>query len=733
VHHGFAWSGAILAVALITNAGHVVKANPITIEDLVKEAVLDPAPAPDGSIGIMSPDHRRAAEVIRRGEPTKLTNSASLLVFNLDGPQRGSPPHVVARFASAGKYLPIGSVKWLNATELTFLGTDNRDIPQVFEVRLDGRPPVPITHLSLPVIWYDVSADARVIAAAVQAKPMPISENPACKLAGCRVEAQSFDQAETGVFTTSKEIIVTDLQTRRTVKISPAESSDDNFRRCHTEFFGGISPDGRYGIQLCTIGIDSVPAWWADYQQLSWLGAALRGGETGLTRRWLVVDLRTGQRRAISDVPVITLAASFVWIGNGHRLFVPAGLEPLTDVSGAERTARATLYSALEIDPATGEIHRVRRLDASMRRVLSANWNQKAQAVEVVYADEAGINLTRVTFRPRGDDWLMTPTPADNGGSLKIAESLNDRPIFMVGGTKVYDPDPWLAGKDLAHVEPIEWTSRDGKVWHGGLYGPSGSSLRLIPLVIQTHGFNPQRFSLSGLNANFVAQVLAAKGVAVVQVDDDHIPATGLSEFDTATSCYEGLIDHLTSLGFIDRERVGIEGWSRSGAYVEYALTHSKYHLAAASTIEPGNFGWWSYVATGGAAGEGAYGKPPFGDGLQAWVDDAPTFHLEKVETPLLMWDSELPLWQWDWYAVLRRLKKPVEYWVFPQGAHEAYRVSDRLRSNGLLVDWFQFWLLGQEDTESRKADQYRRWERLCDLQIAQHVSAHTFCVISKR
>ena len=69
----------------------------------------------------------------------------------------------------------------------------------------------------------------------------------------------------------------------------------------------------------------------------------------------------------------------------------------------------------------------------------------------------------------------------------------------------------------------------------------------------------------------------------------------------------------------------------------------------------------------------------------------------------------------WDWYSALRRRKVPVEYWYFPDGNHSVYKIGQRLRASQLLVDWYRFWLKGEEAPGEEKADQYLRWRRMRD------------------
>ena len=58
----------------------------------------------------------------------------------------------------------------------------------------------------------------------------------------------------------------------------------------------------------------------------------------------------------------------------------------------------------------------------------------------------------------------------------------------------------------------------------------------------------------------------------------------------------------------------------------------------------------------------------------------------------------------------LSRLNKPVELLYIPGGVHVLEKPWDRIASQQGDVDWFCFWLNGEEDPDPAKAEQYARW-----------------------
>ena len=197
---------------------------------------------------------------------------------------------------------------------------------------------------------------------------------------------------------------------------------------------------------------------------------------------------------------------------------------------------------------------------------------------------------------------------------------------------------------------------------------------------------------------------------------------------------YDGAIDLLDRKGLIDRDRIGITGFSRTYWYVTYALTHSKHHFAAADITDGVDYSYFQYMLysnlTRTWAGEldRVNGAPPFGKGLLKWLKVSPAFLMDKVETPLRiqnLYPASL-LSSWDWFSGLTTLGKPVEMIYIPEGAHILEKPWQRMISQQGSVDWFCFWLKGEEDSDPAKAEQYKRWHNLRVLRPDDRANMHS-------
>jgi hypothetical protein len=118
-------------------------------------------------------------------------------------------------------------------------------------------------------------------------------------------------------------------------------------------------------------------------------------------------------------------------------------------------------------------------------------------------------------------------------------------------------------------------------------------------------------------------------------------------------------------------------------------------------------------------------GGSPFGAGLDRWINEAPGFHLDQVQTRVRI-ETIGPasvLQEWELYASLRMQHKPVDMIYFPNGTHIHRTPLERLESQQGDVDWMRFWLQDYEDPDPDKKEQYKRWEHLRDLQDAEDKS----------
>jgi hypothetical protein len=326
--------------------------------------------------------------------------------------------------------------------------------------------------------------------------------------------------------------------------------------------------------------------------------------------------------------------------------------------------------------------------------------------------------------------------------SIWIDQSLGRRPTLWAseGGTswgkEFFDPNPRLRDIKLGEATVYRWRDRTGYEWTGGLVKPVGYRPgQRYPLVIQTYVFPDGLFLADGMDTTAEAAMpLASEGIAVLQIQKRFDHAITDQEAAEQLPGYEAAIDQLATDGLIDPKRVGIIGFSRGCYYVESALIKMPDRFAAATIADGSDQSYVGhrlfYPGALTQQDDTIYGVKPIGAGLAKWVSEAPGFNLDKVQAPLRI-EAITPvsiLMEWELYSSLLELGKPVDFVYFPNGQHILQKPLERMASQQGNVDWFRFWLQGKEDPDPAKAEQYQRWEKLCDLQRTANPGKTTYC-----
>ncbi len=146
--------------------------------------------------------------------------------------------------------------------------------------------------------------------------------------------------------------------------------------------------------------------------------------------------------------------------------------------------------------------------------------------------------------------------------------------------TLLYKILPQLEEEDMAAMEPITFTSRDGVTLHGYLTLPNDIKKgEKVPMIVNPHG-GPQGIRDSwGFNAE--AQLFASRGYATLHVNFRISGGYG-KEFYTsgfgqigrkAMDDVEDGVDYAVSQGTIDKDKVAIYGASHGGYAVLRGMT----------------------------------------------------------------------------------------------------------------------------------------------------------------
>jgi hypothetical protein len=338
--------------------------------------------------------------------------------------------------------------------------------------------------------------------------------------------------------------------------------------------------------------------------------------------------------------------------------------------------------------------------------------------------DRSFSKLAATSPEPRKPASLHAPN------ALEVREDYNAPPAIHALGRDgssrlLHDLAPHARGRALGTVELFKWLDSRNQRWEGLLaFPPDYDPTARYPLIIQTHGFGEHKFWAEGATTTaFPGRAATARGFVVLTVREsrDVLLNDRRNETKNMLDGYRSAIAALAERGSIDRGRVGIIGWSRTSYHVKYALTQAPDLFRGAVVADGVDYGYWQYLLwldlrDNSRDIDGAYGGTPWTN-WQTWLAEAPGFNVHRVRAPLRIescddWAGPL-LAQWEFYAGLKHLDKPVELVLYPEGEHSLVRPLERRSSTEGSLDWLDYWINGQRDPDPRKAPQYARWDAL--------------------
>jgi dipeptidyl aminopeptidase/acylaminoacyl peptidase len=676
---------------------------PITVKDAIEMTRLadvdyfwgNPS---EGRVAQYAPDGRHFVVLLRKGDLGADANVYSLYLFATSEVLTNGKPNLIVQLRSSSNRPAIRELKWLSDNKtIAFAGEREKGISQVYTVDTLTRQLRQRTSHSNSVDHFDISADGQQIlftAEKIQGTGLTATQQHN----GFVVQNQSLPDLIAGRYNyvPGEEALFYQKTVEQTIDVPAGNQVNTNTRLT-------FSPDGQFAV--VTAYFRQPVSEWASYSNHSLQYWATRPAFLEMASavfQYFLFSSASGSVRPLLQSPAY-YTSQMSWAPNSRAVVVRTYL-PLDSVTGQERAdrERGELPAEVEIP------------SLALRRLRPDEW----QATQV----PARTDLPRITLEEAPD----TPPKI-------FAHNLTTHRDRMI-----FDLNPQLSELRLGAFQELSF------VVHGipivaGLYLPSGYVAgRRYPLVIQTHGFDPKRFSMDGCeewSSGFAARPLAASGIMVVQMQnfanpEDHDRVGNDSSLGNTVEerfrnyvvlAYEQVIDYLNERGMTDPDQLGISGFSRTVWFVSYALTHSKTPFRAAVLTDGISGGYFEYVArreTEFDVDNG--GMAPFGEaGLQLWKRESPGFNLDRLRTPTRLVSFGDLTSEWEWFVGAQLMGKPVELVDIAGAKHLLERPQDRYIAMQGIVDWYRFWLQGYERPNPDDLDQYKRWEHLRELRGA--------------
>lgn len=265
---------------------------------------------------------------------------------------------------------------------------------------------------------------------------------------------------------------------------------------------------------------------------------------------------------------------------------------------------------------------------------------------------------------------------------------------------------------DLVEAEVVRFRSFDGLVIPSIYYKPhEASASHKVPAIVYVHG-GPGGQTMRGYNAQI--QYLVNHGYAVLGINNRGSSGYGKTFFTAANrkhgreplwDCVEAKT-YLASLGYIDRERIGIMGASYGGYMTLSALAFRPEAFKVGVDIF-GVSNWLrtleSIPAYWESVRKAIYDEigDPVHD-IDILVATSPLFHAKEIRKPLMVIqganDPRVVKAESDEIVeAVRKQNVPVEYIVFPDEGHSFTKKKNQIEANHRILEFLDKYLKGEE------------------------------------
>ena len=707
----------------------------VTVVDAISmtevEELRDPRSLSDEKhVALFSPDAKRFLVLVKHGNLVSNTNDYSVLMFESSDVFHSATPHFVVTFSSSSNRPGVQKLMWVDNNSIAFLGENPGEHQQLYFFNIQTHGLKRVTNQPTNVVSYAISPSRHEVFFTAETSVRTILTEDAQRN-GIEVSSQLLSDLIAGdneyktLFKT--ELYVSEIDSDKVVRVDTNDLVPSRFEDIL------ISPDEKY--LLVNIFFTNIPQVWTRYKDRflqNWISHKFRKDSQNIVMGYALIDIDKGHSTALISAPLGYSGSELLWSPDSRSVIVAGTFLPLNAPSAAERKEREhrtfvaeVRIPSMNICPISNKELRLVKWDASTNEITLRS-TVRFSTVEpngetlIYHKTEAGWFETR-----RTSPELRQQVPFQ----VVLKQSMNTRPQIIVRESAdgreslLLDPNPQFSELRFGRVEEVRFNATDGHEVKAGLYlPPEYVPGKKYPLVIQTHKWDPTQFWIDGpFTTAFAAQPLANKGFVVIQLPEELNDMSTPAEGPAQMSYYEGAINYLDRIGSIDRSRVGIIGFSRTCYTVKYTLTHSTYSFAAAVVTDGWDTGYFEYLAflnelpIVATDAEGVHGGIPWLGQFSSWFRSAPGFRLREVRTPtrIVALGRGSLLSEWEWFSGLSRLGKPVDMVYLPDAAHVIVKPWERVVSQQGDVDWFCFWLKGEDDPDPAKAAQYARWREL--------------------
>ena len=724
---------------------------PITAEDCVStRRVIDQEVR-------LSPDGSRLAYVVKGPNVSTNANDHQLYIRDV----------ATTDIRAEGRLLVqsdrISGVRWLGTNKLVFRSekqsaSNGALSSNVSTVDVDtGR----VERLDLPaeVEHYSASTDGDIVVFSIRVPDVQAVAGAVARQPEERGYAVVFGggMSESASHLPEDEVFRATKTAAGSFQVSRLEFLDSSTKRTRSTLRDvlelKLSPDGKR--LLIKYNKESYPSGWAEQSLVKYTNSFGTSSDTYVLELY---DMSTGQSRLAFNYLGGLLHTSWSSDSQAFSVVGPAPFgsdEAKAEFKSAVQSGNILYYmnrfqNVFTVDVQTGKVTRVVQREGGepgnlkFMEDLPLSWKHKQGPMFVRTGDNsfAWMEMRDGVWKETQhfDLWtgrrFLSGLVSDGNVLVGVAQTWMTPPDLFAydlptgRATLLTDLNPEYRNILLGQVEPIQWTNQYGSRCKGFLIKPVGFQAgKKYPMVFLSAPPADVFISDAPYTTAYAPQPLANAGFLVVVSQypcDNKIPKGrfpgDMRDAYNWMAMVESAVDLLADRGVVDKNKIGIVGFSRTSWLTDFTLTHSSRNFVAASSADSGIYTYGDYFMYNSSvlmrASETQVGGPPYGDALKYWLEYAPPFNAREVKAAVLMEYIDTAAYGLEFFTALRRLGKPVAFYRYPHGAHPLDTPFERVSSLHRNIDWFRFWMQEYERIPLEyDLQQYVQWRKLREQQ----------------
>ncbi|MES5848755.1 MULTISPECIES: S9 family peptidase [unclassified Bacillus cereus group] len=373
--------------------------------------------------------------------------------------------------------------------------------------------------------------------------------------------------------------------------------------------------------------------------------------------------------------------------------------------------------STLEIyDMNTGEVLQpltnfdstVKPLQWTAKGIL-IRWQDKTNYLIGVLAEDGTVE----TLSEKVDGFIMDASITRDGNHITYNKAITNETFeIYLDNKKITNENSFFEGKLKSNRENISWQSSDGLEIEGVLSTPvEFDANKKYPLLVVIHG-GPAWASFpifsDCFNEKYPIEQFVEKGFIVLEpnyrgssgYDNEFLKANyrkqGIADYDDVISGVDKLVDQ----GMVDKDRVGVMGWSNGGYISAFCSTFSSRFKAI--SVGGGITNWSThYVNT-----DIPYfirmhlGNTPWND-PDIYTKTSPMTYIKSACTPTLIQhgekDARIPVTNaYELHQGLRDMEVDTELMIFKGMAYSPDQPGMNVAIMKQNLMWFSHYILGE-------------------------------------